>query len=214
MDKRIKKLRKTLDLTQQAFADKLGIRQNTIAKYETGRGTPTTSVISLMVREFNVNEEWLRTGKGEMFIKISRDKKISDFIDDALSQEPSSFRRRFIAVLSALEDSDWEVLEKMALELAKNHDSEIVTEDISYPDSCVMETTSELAPSMSEGSLNVMSELAEVKRQNQEMAKQNREVVRQNKELLARLEVLEKEEDEWEREHTKQNISPTRSHTQ
>lgn len=106
MDKRIKKLRKTLDLTQQAFADKLGIRQNTIAKYETGRGTPTTSVISLMVREFNVNEEWLRTGKGEMFIKISRDKKISDFIDDALSQEPSSFRRRFIAVLSALEDSD------------------------------------------------------------------------------------------------------------
>ena len=214
MNGRIRKIRKVLDLTQTEFAKKIGMTQNTLTGYERGRINPSNSVINNICKTFNINEEWLRTGEGEMFIKISRDKKISDFIDNALSQESSSFRRRFIAVLSALEDSDWEVLEKMALELAKNHDSEIVTEDISYPDSCVMETTSELAPSMSEGSLNVMSELAEVKRQNQEMAEQNREVVRQNKELLARLEVLEKEEDKWEREHTKQNISPTRSHTQ
>ena len=67
MNERIKKLRKALDLTQQAFADRIGIRQNTIAKYETNRGTPTTSVISLIVREFNVSEKWLRTGEGEMF---------------------------------------------------------------------------------------------------------------------------------------------------
>ena len=67
MNERIKKLRKALDLTQQAFADRIGIRQNTVAKYETNRGTPTTSVISLIVREFNVSEKWLRTGEGEMF---------------------------------------------------------------------------------------------------------------------------------------------------
>lgn len=67
LNERIKKLRKALDLTQQAFADRLGIKQNTIAKYETNRGTPTTSVISLIVREFNVSEAWLRTGEGEMF---------------------------------------------------------------------------------------------------------------------------------------------------
>ena len=67
MNERIKKLRKALDLTQQAFADRIGIRQNTVAKYETNRGTPTTSVISLIVREFNVSEKWLRTGEGDMF---------------------------------------------------------------------------------------------------------------------------------------------------
>ena len=66
-NERIKKLRKTLDLTQQEFAERLGIRQNTVAKYETCRGTPTRSVVSLICREFHVNEEWLRTGDGEMF---------------------------------------------------------------------------------------------------------------------------------------------------
>ena len=146
-----------------------------------------------------MNEEWLRTGEGEMFIKVSRDKRISDFIDNALSQESSSFRHRFIAVLSALDDSDWEVLEKMALELAKNHDPEIATEGKSYQDSCNMETTSELAPSMPDVTQDVMSKLTEMERQ--------------NKELLMRLEALEKEEDEWEREQMEQSISPTRPHS-
>lgn len=67
MDKRIKKLRRVLDLTQGEFADRLGIKQNTISKYETGRGIPTTAVMALICREFDVNEEWLRTGTGEMF---------------------------------------------------------------------------------------------------------------------------------------------------
>lgn len=73
MDERIKKLRRTLDLTQQEFADRLGIKQNTIAKYETGRGTPTIAVFSLICREFNVNEAWLRTGEGEMFRQTEED---------------------------------------------------------------------------------------------------------------------------------------------
>jgi len=64
---RIKKLRKGLDLTQQEFSERIGIKRNTIAKYETGRGEPIDAVISLMCREFNVNETWLRAGEGEMF---------------------------------------------------------------------------------------------------------------------------------------------------
>ena len=63
----IKVLRKTLDLTQQAFCERIGIKRNTIAKYETGRGEPIDAVVSLICREFNVREEWLRIGKGEMF---------------------------------------------------------------------------------------------------------------------------------------------------
>ncbi|MBS4933078.1 MAG: helix-turn-helix transcriptional regulator [Clostridiales bacterium] len=74
MNERIKKLRKTLDLTQQEFADRIGLKRNTIASYETRIDRePTGSAISLICREFNVNEEWLRNGTGEMFIEVSED---------------------------------------------------------------------------------------------------------------------------------------------
>lgn len=68
MKERMKKLRKTLGLTQQEFADRLGIGRGNIATYETRDGNPGNSVIALICREFNVNETWLRTGEGEMFL--------------------------------------------------------------------------------------------------------------------------------------------------
>ena len=67
MSERIKRIRKMLDLTQQEFADRIGIKRNTIANYESGRNEPVDSVISLICREYGVNEAWLRTGEGEMF---------------------------------------------------------------------------------------------------------------------------------------------------
>ena len=68
MKDRIKEIRKTLNLTQQEFADRLGIKRGGIANYEIGRNDPSDSVISLICREFNVNEQWLRYGNGDMFI--------------------------------------------------------------------------------------------------------------------------------------------------
>ncbi len=68
MKERIKKIRKELDMTQQEFAEKIGVKRNSFANYETGRNTPIEAVIKSICREFNVNEEWLRTGNGEMFI--------------------------------------------------------------------------------------------------------------------------------------------------
>lgn len=67
MKNRIKNLRKELDLTQQEFADKIGISRGNIGAYEVGKNIPSDAVISLICREFNVREEWLRTGEGEMF---------------------------------------------------------------------------------------------------------------------------------------------------
>ena len=64
---RIKKLRKELDLTQTEFATRIGSVQNTVTGYESGRRNPSAPVISLICREFNVREEWLRDGTGEMF---------------------------------------------------------------------------------------------------------------------------------------------------
>ena len=64
---RIKKVRRDLNMTQTEFANRIGSMQNTITRYETNNRNPSASVIALICKEFNVNEEWLRTGEGEMF---------------------------------------------------------------------------------------------------------------------------------------------------
>lgn len=73
MKDRIRKIRRYLDLTQQEFADRIGIKRGAIANYELGRNEPVDSVVSLICREYGVNEEWLRTGAGEMFEPDSND---------------------------------------------------------------------------------------------------------------------------------------------
>lgn len=73
MNERIKELRKALGLNQTEFGERIGIKQGSVAGYESGIRTPLDSVILSMCREFNVNEEWLRTGEGEMFRPISQE---------------------------------------------------------------------------------------------------------------------------------------------
>lgn len=73
MHERIRKLRRILDLTQEKFAERIGIKRNTVATYESGRNEPVDSVVALICREFHVNEEWLRNGTGEMFAQDSED---------------------------------------------------------------------------------------------------------------------------------------------
>lgn len=119
MNKRLKSLRKSLGLTQSEFAERIGSVQNTITGYETGRRVPSSQVLSLIAREFNVNETWLRTGEGEMFVPVSRDEQIASFMGELLHEE-SSFKCRFISMLSRLDEKDWTVLEKMATEMAES----------------------------------------------------------------------------------------------
>lgn len=118
MNERLKKLRKTLDMTQQEFADKLRVPRNTIGGYEVGKSNPSDAAVNNICNTFNVNEEWLREGKGEMFIKMTRDEEIATFIGKTLHSEGDSFKKRLISALSALNESDWETLEKLALSLA------------------------------------------------------------------------------------------------
>ncbi len=119
MGERIKELRKALGLTQQEFADRIKVKRNTVATYEMGRSTPSDAAISLICREFNVNENWLRTGEGQMFIQVSRDEEIAAFIGDVLSAETGDFRCRLISVLARLDTDQWELLEHIAEELAQ-----------------------------------------------------------------------------------------------
>ena len=119
INQRIKKLRKVLDLTQQAFADRLGISRGNIATYETREGSPGNSVIALICREFGVNEAWLRTGEGEMFIKRTANDEIFAFVDLALCDEPGNIRYRFLSALAAMSEEELQAAARFALALAK-----------------------------------------------------------------------------------------------
>lgn len=119
MNERLKQLRRELNLTQQAFADKIGVKRNTVATYEVGKSNPSDAAVSLICKTFNVNEQWLRDGSGEMFVELTRDEQIASFIGSIQSVESDSFKKRFISMLSALDESEWQVLEKIVNGLAE-----------------------------------------------------------------------------------------------
>ena len=117
MNERIKKLRKALDLTQQEFADRLGIKRNTVATYERGNSDPSDSAVVLICREFNVSEIWLRTGKGEMFSKRSESDELAAAVERLITGESAEFKRRLINALSTLKDEHWILLEEKLKEI-------------------------------------------------------------------------------------------------
>lgn len=119
MNERLKKLRKALNLTQQEFADKIGIKRNSFANYETGRNTPMDAIIVSICREFNVSEEWLRNGVGDMFLPTDRNADIAKLTKQLLNEESDSFKNRFVSMLANLTIEEWEFLERKAKELCK-----------------------------------------------------------------------------------------------
>jgi transcriptional regulator with XRE-family HTH domain len=64
---RIRLIRKTLHLKQDAFAKQIGLTQTAMSMIEGGKTALTEKNIKLICVTFNINEQWLRTGKGEMF---------------------------------------------------------------------------------------------------------------------------------------------------
>lgn len=110
---RLKELRKAEKMTQQEFADKLGIKRSTISNYDIGRSKPSDSVISLICRTFSVSETWLRTGEGSMYTEDREEKLVVAFMSDALSLESNDFRKRFISTLAELNSDEWGLLEKV-----------------------------------------------------------------------------------------------------
>ncbi len=113
MKDRIRKIRKSFELTQQEFADRIGIKRGGVANYEVGRNEPADSVISLICREFDINEQWLREGTGEMFVNMEMDERISSLIGSIQAGAEDSFKKRFISMLASLDESEWRALEKM-----------------------------------------------------------------------------------------------------
>ena len=119
MNERIALVRKSLGLTQEKFAEQVGLSRNFMWMIESGTRVPSDRTISDICREFNVNETWLRTGEGEMFNQITRSEKITAFLTDITVDEGDDFKRRFVEMLAELEPEDWKLLERMAEKLQK-----------------------------------------------------------------------------------------------
>ena len=118
MGDRVRELRKTLGLTLEAFGEKVGVGKSAVSRLEKGTNNLTEQMILAICREFNVNEEWLRTGNGEMFITLDRETEIARLTRDLLLEE-DSFKNRVISVLAKLTPEQWELLSEIAEGLIK-----------------------------------------------------------------------------------------------
>lgn len=115
LNERIRQLRKQLGYTQQKFADSLNISRNTVATYENGNSEPSEAAINNICRVFSVNKDWLRTGKGNMFIELTRNEKIAAFIGDIqMEEDDDNFKLQLISALCELDHDGWKALEQLA----------------------------------------------------------------------------------------------------
>ena len=109
MKDRIKKVRKDSGLTQKEFAERLGIKQNTVASYEMGRIGVSDSVRISICREFGINEQWLREGIGEM--------KIENFQEERYASNVAKLQRTddetIIRWANAIAETSPEVLKQV-----------------------------------------------------------------------------------------------------
>lgn len=124
MNERFKQIRKALGMTQDEFSSKISLSRNFIAQIESGTKTPSGRTVSDVCREFNVSEEWLRTGNGEMFVPETKDEQISKMLADVLKCEDSDFKKRLIVALSKMDNAGWDSLEKFIDSIANQKEKE------------------------------------------------------------------------------------------
>lgn len=117
-NERVREVRRAKGLTMRQFGDKIGVGGSTISDIENGRRSLNRQNLLAICREFNVNEDWLRTGEGSMFVEPDEDEEISRFLGDILSGQPD-FRRRLISVLSRMTPDEWALLEAKIRELSE-----------------------------------------------------------------------------------------------
>lgn len=116
---RIKLIRKDAGLTLEKFGERLGVGKTAISKLENNERSLTDQMAKSIYREYGVNEEWLKTGEGEMFEPKTRSEVIAQFAGELMKEEDSSFRKQLVEILAELNLQEWELLEGIAKKLAK-----------------------------------------------------------------------------------------------
>lgn len=111
---RVKQIRKDNGLTLEKFGEKVGVTKQTISRIENDINSLTDQMVLSICREFDINEEWLRTGEGEKEVALSKEEYITSFVSRILKSKDDSFKKRYISMLSRLDEKGWEALEQVA----------------------------------------------------------------------------------------------------
>lgn len=119
MNERLKQIREYTGLSQKEFSERIHIGSSTLAMLETGDRKIKDLHVSLICTAFSIDEHWFRTGEGDMLVHQTRDEKIAHFIGQVLKEEGDTFKKRLINLLCALDEDDWEALEKIAQKMEK-----------------------------------------------------------------------------------------------
>lgn len=117
MNNRVKEIRTDHNLTMEKFGERIGIKRSAVSLIESGRNNVSDIVCTSICREFRVNEEWLRFGNGDKYIQLNNYEQIAKLTKDLLKDEPTSFKNRFINMLSQLSTEQWLLLEDMVKKL-------------------------------------------------------------------------------------------------
>lgn len=118
---RVRDLRKNiLHMTQEEFAESIKISRSNLGNIETKKVAVTERVISDICEKHNINKQWLIHGTGDVFIEIDKENLLMAWAGSVLGETDDSFKKRFVKMLSELDESDWETLEKIAEKLHKN----------------------------------------------------------------------------------------------
>lgn len=121
MNERIKRIRKSLNMTQEEFSKKIELSRNFIAQVEIGTKTPSNRTISDICKIFDVNEEWLRNGTGEMFVQKTKDEQISEMLGEIQKAGEDTFKHRLVSALANLDEDGWNSLEKLIDSIVKKN---------------------------------------------------------------------------------------------
>lgn len=122
---RVRFIRKNsnINLTLEKFGERIGLRKSSLSQIENDINTLTDSNIKAICREFDVREEWLRTGEGEMFEQMTEQQKILKYTALLLNDTDSvvvNAIQTLIVTYEQLDDASKATLEKIALQYIEN----------------------------------------------------------------------------------------------
>ena len=120
---RIKELRNRLSLSQEAFGKGVGLSRSEVRNLEYGITQIKDLTIPMLCQVYGVNEQWLRTGEGDVFGHDAREIEISAFIRNLVSGE-NNFSKKLVSALARLDVEEWRLLESMALKLTEEMNKE------------------------------------------------------------------------------------------
>ena len=113
MNYRIREIRKDNNLTQIEFGERIGVKGNTITGYENGIRIPSDAIILSICREFNVNEDWLRTGHGEKYLRLSRKETVAAYVGKILGGKVTPLEETLIEFMAETSPQEWEELARI-----------------------------------------------------------------------------------------------------